>query len=54
MPSERIQRRINRLLDQAEEAADRRDWPEAAQLAASGFTVTATSVLVNRPPLPES
>ncbi len=26
MPSERIQRRIDRLLDQAEEAADQRDW----------------------------
>jgi len=26
MPSERIQRRIDRLLDQAEEAADLRDW----------------------------
>ncbi len=26
MPSDRIQRRIDRLLDQAEEAADQRDW----------------------------
>ncbi|MCH7970307.1 MAG: hypothetical protein IH960_04590, partial [Chloroflexi bacterium] len=26
MPSERVQRRIDRLLDQAEEAADSRDW----------------------------
>jgi hypothetical protein len=27
MPSERVQRRIDRLLDQAEEAADGRDVP---------------------------
>ena len=33
MPSERIQRRIDRLLDQAEEAADRRDWSEVRELA---------------------
>ena len=26
MPSERVQRRIDRLLDQAEDAADQRDW----------------------------
>ena len=26
MPSERVQRRIDRLLDQAEEAADSREW----------------------------
>ena len=32
MPSERVQRRIDRLLDQAEEAADRREWVEAVQL----------------------
>ncbi|MCH7734753.1 MAG: serine/threonine protein kinase, partial [Chloroflexi bacterium] len=31
MPSERMQRRINRLLDQAEEAADARDWEVTAQ-----------------------
>ena len=27
MPSERVQRRVDRLLDQAEEAADSREWP---------------------------
>ncbi len=31
MTSERVQRRIDRLLDQAEEAADRRDWPQVAE-----------------------
>ncbi len=30
---ERIQRRVDRLLDQAEEAADRKDWRTAEQLA---------------------
>ena len=33
MPSERLQRRIDRLLDQAEEAGDRRDWSEVQVLA---------------------
>src|SRR5689334_22784627 len=33
MPSERIQRRIDRLLDEAEDAADRKDWSAAADLA---------------------
>jgi phage-related protein len=33
MASERIQRRIERLLDQIEEAADRRDWPGVNRLA---------------------
>ncbi len=31
MPSERVQRRIDKLLDQAEEAADARDWEVIAQ-----------------------
>ncbi len=33
MVSERIQRRIDRLLDQIEEAADQRDWQAVLQLA---------------------
>ena len=33
MPSERIQRRIDRLLDQIEEVADQRDWQSVHQLA---------------------
>ena len=33
MPSERTQRRIDRLLDQAEEAADREDWSSVQRLA---------------------
>ena len=31
MPSERLQRRLERLLDQAEEAADHRAWPVVAE-----------------------
>ena len=33
MPSERVQRRIDRLLDEAEEAADRGDW-DAVRISA--------------------
>jgi tetratricopeptide (TPR) repeat protein len=33
MPTERVQRRIDRLLDQAEEAADQQDWGTVARLA---------------------
>ena len=33
MASERIQRRIDRLLDQVEQAADGQDWPEVHRLA---------------------
>ncbi|MEE8421504.1 MAG: serine/threonine-protein kinase, partial [Dehalococcoidia bacterium] len=33
MPTERMQRRIDRLLDRGEEAADRRDWDEVGNLA---------------------
>ena len=33
MASERIQRRIDRLLDQIEEAADQRDWENVRALA---------------------
>ena len=31
MPSERMQRRIDRILDQIEDAADRRDWAAVRQ-----------------------
>ena len=31
MVSERFQRRIDRILDQLEDAADRRDWPAVRQ-----------------------
>ena len=31
MPSERFQRRIDRILDQIEDAADRRDWAAVRQ-----------------------
>ncbi|NQW15975.1 MAG: hypothetical protein HQ478_00665 [Chloroflexi bacterium] len=33
MPSERVQRRIDTLLDQAEEAAEARDWASAGDAA---------------------
>ena len=33
MASERIQRRLDRLLDRIEEAADRLDWPEVRELS---------------------
>jgi len=33
MASERFQRRIDRILDQLEDAADRRDWPAVRQAA---------------------
>jgi hypothetical protein len=33
MPSERVQRQIDRLLDQAEAAAGEEDWPRAADCA---------------------
>ena len=33
MPSERVQRRIDRLLDQIEEAIEQRDWSEVRELA---------------------
>ena len=33
MASERVQRRIDRLLDQIEEAADQREWDQVRELA---------------------
>ena len=33
MPSERIQRRIDGLLDEADVAADRKDWAAVVELA---------------------
>jgi len=41
MPSERIQRRIDAFLDQAEEASDRRDWPAVAELARAVLAIDA-------------
>ncbi len=35
MPSERIQKRIDRLLDQADEAADARDWASVREVSLS-------------------
>ena len=37
MATERIQRRIDRLLDQVEEAADRQDWEAVRRLAQQVF-----------------
>ena len=37
MASERLQRRIDRILDQIEDAADRRDWPAVRQGALDLF-----------------
>ena len=39
MPSERVQRRINSLLDDADKSIERRDWQSALELAeaALGF-----------------
>ena len=39
IPSERIQRRVDRLLDKAEEAADARDWTEVEQIAREAVTL---------------
>ncbi len=41
MPSERIQRRIDRLLDQAEEAADALDWPRVRETANAVLAIDA-------------
>ena len=38
MASDRFQRRIDRLLDQVEEAADQRDWERVRQLAEDVLT----------------
>ncbi len=38
MPSERVQRRIDRLLDDAEEAADRHDWDAVAEYARTALS----------------
>ncbi|MCH8224074.1 MAG: hypothetical protein IH868_11755, partial [Chloroflexi bacterium] len=39
MPSERVQRRIDRLLDQAEEAVEARDWESVRDAASAVFRV---------------
>ena len=41
MASERIQRRIDSLLDQAEEVADCKDWREVRELAQRALTLDA-------------
>ena len=41
MPSERIQRRIDKFLDQAEEAADQKNWPEVRELARRALRLDA-------------
>ena len=44
MVSERIQRRIERLLDQAEEAANERRWPEVESVAREVLSFDSTNV----------
>ena len=44
MPSERVQRRIDTLLDQAEEAVDREDWGRVAELARDVLALDGESV----------
>jgi hypothetical protein len=44
MTSERAQRRIERLLDEAEAAADRDEWPEVARLARQVLRFDAQNV----------
>ena len=39
MTSERIQRRVERLLDQAEAAADEKRWPDVEALAREALTL---------------
>ena len=41
MPSERLQRRIDRLLDQAESAADAEDWPRVRELSQRALALPA-------------
>jgi serine/threonine protein kinase len=51
MPSERIQRRIDSLLDQAEEAADQEDWPLSIRRAREALALDDSNsdapVLIN-------
>ncbi|MDP6823551.1 MAG: protein kinase [Dehalococcoidia bacterium] len=44
MPSERVQRRIDRLLDDAEEAADRHDWDAVAEYARTALSADPANV----------
>ena len=39
MPSDRVQRRIDRLLDRAEDAADHEDWTRVRELAQRALTL---------------
>ncbi|MCZ6539671.1 MAG: hypothetical protein O6922_07580, partial [Chloroflexi bacterium] len=41
MPSERVQRRIDRLLDQAEEAVDALDWERVREVSESVLVMDA-------------
>jgi len=41
MPSERVQRRIDKLLDQAEEFADAQDWGSVRDTALSVLAVSS-------------
>ncbi len=41
MPSERIQRQIDRLLDEAEKAASEKDWPHVVDCARKVLAVDA-------------
>ena len=41
MPSERMQRQIDRLLDEAEKAASEKDWPQVADCARDVLAVDA-------------
>ena len=43
MPSERVQRRIDRLLDQAESAADSADWNKVLEFVAGVLKADATN-----------
>ena len=41
MLGDRMQKRLNRLLDEAEEAADREDWAKVGQLARQALLIDA-------------
>lgn len=43
MVSERLQRRIDKLLDEAEEAADRGNWDSVKSLSARVLAIDATN-----------
>ena len=53
MPGERVQRRIDRLLDQAEEAADSADWNKVLEFVAGVLSADPTLQFLpfRQPPL---